>query len=99
MPRVFLHASVAACLVLMAHAATAADVEATPDAQPSGGAMVFDLLLVRPVSLVATVLGTALFIVQLPLAVIQGDEGSHAGEKLVLAPARYTFTRPLGQME
>ena len=60
--------------------------------------MVADLVIVRPLSLVGTVLGTAFFVVQLPLAAIQLDVETPA-RKLVLEPARYTFVRPLGRIE
>ncbi len=69
------------------------------DTSPSAGAMAFDLVVVRPVSLVATVLGSGLFVLYLPLALIQNEPPSAAADKLVAEPARYTFERPLGVME
>lgn len=98
MRRFVLHLAAAACLVLAPMFASAAEYGEGPDDTPSGGAMAFDLLIVRPVSLVATVVGTVLFVVSLPLTVIQGNVEDPA-EKLVGDPARYTFTRPLGQMD
>lgn len=65
---------------------------------PSAGAMVFDLILVRPVSLVATVLGTGLFILNLPLSVFEKNAPAQPFHQLVVEPARYTFTRPLGAL-
>ena len=57
-----------------------------------------DTLVVRPVCLVATVIGSGLFVISLPIAAI-----SHSVKKtahvLVVRPARATFTRPLGDME
>lgn len=61
--------------------------------------MLVDLVLVRPVSLVATVLGTGLFVLQLPLSLIQGTPPSDPARKLIVEPAKYTFQRPLGSME
>lgn len=55
-----------------------------------------DLVVVRPIWLVATVLGTAAFIVSLPFTIPGGNTGE-AAQKLVVAPAKYTFTRPLGK--
>ncbi|MDZ4077554.1 hypothetical protein [Hydrocarboniphaga sp.] len=69
------------------------------DNSPSAGAMAFDLIVVRPISLVATVLGSGLFILSLPLALVQRDAPIAAANKLVVEPARYTFDRPLGVME
>lgn len=69
------------------------------DSAPSAIEMAADLVIVRPVSLVATVLGTGLFVLQLPLALIQGEKPSDPARKLILEPARYTFTRPLGDLD
>jgi hypothetical protein len=89
-----------AALVLMvsASALQAHDREGIDDS-PSAGAMVFDLVLIRPLSLVATTLGVGFFVVSLPLAVIQGELPREPARKLVIEPARYTFFRRLGDME
>lgn len=65
---------------------------------PSAVAMGVDALIIRPVSLVATVVGTGLFIVSLPFSALGMNVGQ-AGTKLVVDPAAYTFLRPLGQFE
>ncbi|WP_428310995.1 hypothetical protein [Hydrocarboniphaga sp.] len=70
-----------------------------PDSAPSAGAMAFDLVVIRPLSLVATLLGSGLFLLQLPLDLIQGTPPVDPAQKLVVEPARYTFDRPLGVME
>lgn len=56
-----------------------------------------DVLVVRPVSFIATVLGTAIFVVSLPIAAISGSVEDTA-EALVLTPGRATFTRPVGEL-
>lgn len=61
--------------------------------------MAFDLVLVRPLGLVATVLGTGLFILQLPLSLIQGEPPVDPAKRLIVEPAQFTFQRPLGQMD
>lgn len=58
-------------------------------------AMGFDLILLRPLGAVATVLGTAIFIVSIPFSALGGNTGE-AAQALVVAPAKYTFVRPLG---
>ena len=63
---------------------------------PGGGAMLFDLCVVRPVALVATALGTVTFILSSPFSAL-GDNIDVAGQKLVKDPAAYTFKRPLGE--
>jgi len=60
-------------------------------------AVAADVIVVRPVSFVATILGSALFLVALPVAAISGSTEQTA-EALVLKPARATFTRPLGDL-
>lgn len=57
-----------------------------------------DTLVVRPVCLVATVVGTGLFVVSLPIAAISRSVKKTA-HVLVVRPARATFTRQLGDME
>lgn len=69
------------------------------DDTPSGLAMATDLLFVRPLGLAMTILGTGLFIVQLPITLISSGPMSAPAEKLVAEPARFTFRRPLGQMD
>lgn len=57
--------------------------------------MMFDLVVLRPLGLVATVVGTAFFVVSLPFSILGGNTGE-AAKKLVVEPAKYTFSRPLG---
>lgn len=68
------------------------------DTTPSAGEMAFDLVLIRPLGLAATVLGAGLFLVQMPFALIQGDAATPA-RRLIAEPAQFTFTRPLGAMD
>jgi hypothetical protein len=58
--------------------------------------MVADAVLVRPLGIVAVILGVGLFVISLPFSAL-GKNVKEAGEKLVMAPARFTFTRPLGE--
>ena len=57
--------------------------------------MMFDLVILRPLGLAATVIGTAFFVVSLPFSILGGNTGE-AAKKLMVEPAKYTFTRPLG---
>jgi hypothetical protein len=54
-----------------------------------------DVALVRPGCFVATVGGTALFIVALPFAAMSRSVKKTA-RTLIVSPARATFTRPVG---
>ena len=58
-------------------------------------AMILDMVLLRPLGLAGLAVGTAFFIVSLPISLLGGNTGE-AAQKLVVAPAKYTFTRPLG---
>ncbi len=69
--------------------------EETRYREPGAGAMILDGLLVRPVAFVATVIGSVFYVVTLPFSALAGNAGE-AGEKMVVAPAEYTFTRCLG---
>ena len=62
------------------------------------GAMLLDGFLLRPLGLAATVLGTAAFIATLPFS-LPTRSADAAAEVLVVKPAKYTFARPLGEVE
>lgn len=64
-------------------------------ADGSGGAMIADAFIVRPVGIVAVAVGTVAFIGSLPFSLISGSTGD-AARALVAAPAKFTFSRPLG---
>lgn len=61
----------------------------------SGEAMIADALVARPIGLVTTVAGSAVYVVSLPFSLLGGNE-KQARQKLVVEPAHYTFKRPLG---
>ncbi len=87
-------AMVAAMMIMpLATSALAAEYFETED--PSGGAMMFDLAVVRPVGIVATAIGCVFFVVSSPFSALGGNIDT-AGEKLVKDPAAFTFKRPLG---
>ena len=57
-----------------------------------------DVVVVRPACFLATVIGSALFVVSLPVAATSRSV-KKAARTLVVRPAKATFTRPLGDME
>ena len=63
---------------------------------PSGGAMIFDFCVVRPVGIVATAIGSVAFVLSWPFSAL-GDNSDVASQKLIKEPAAYTFKRPLGE--
>ena len=62
---------------------------------PPAYAMLGDLLIARPLLVVATVIGAGAFVVSLPFTALGGGIGD-AGEALVVAPAKAAFVRCLG---
>src|SRR6516164_7948108 len=56
-----------------------------------------DALIVRPACLVSTIIGSALFIVCLPVAAASKSVHKTANV-LVVKPAQATFTRPMGHL-
>jgi hypothetical protein len=60
--------------------------------------MAGDILVVRPLGIIATVGGSALFIVALPFSALGGNT-QEVFQQLVAKPAKYTFTRPVGDFD
>ena len=85
-----------AALLVIPFGSTAMAEEYFETEDPSAGAMMFDLCLVRPVALVATAVGAVTFVVSWPFSILGGNAGD-AGKKLISEPAAYTFKRPLGE--
>jgi hypothetical protein len=92
------------CLVAMAlivsplSALASNDIEAELNRNkppPDPALMIVDLIIVRPLGLVATVGGSVFFILSLPFSALGGN-ADDAWESLVVSPAAFTFTRPLG---
>lgn len=94
----FIAFAAAGAALLLSAAAPASDRTDEADTAPSGEAMALDLLIMRPLSLVGTVLGTAVFIVATPFNLITLNFKDPA-RRLVLEPAQYTFTRKLGDLD
>ena len=63
--------------------------------KPSALAMTTDAVLLRPVLLATTIVGSAVYLVSLPFSALGGNAGE-AGEVLVVGPAKATFVRCLG---
>jgi hypothetical protein len=57
-----------------------------------------DVVLVRPAFLIVTVVGTACFLVSLPVTAAT-KTAKATGHTMVVMPAKSTFTRPLGDLE
>ena len=66
--------------------------------EPSPDEVAVDLLLVRPVALCSIVVGSAIFVVGLIFTIPTGNVAL-SGKKLVVEPVKYTFSKPLGQLD
>lgn len=65
--------------------------------QPTAGEMFGDAVVVRPLTLLASAVGAAAWVVSLPFSIAGGNAGE-TGRALVLDPLEYTFVRPIGDM-
>lgn len=65
------------------------------DPQINAAYMVGDAIIARPLGLVGTAVGFGLFIISSPFALISGS-ATEAWDGIVVYPAKFTFTRPLG---
>jgi len=66
--------------------------------RPSYGAVLADTVIVRPITLAATILGAVVWVVTSPLTAVTGTIGE-AGQTLVVDPFATTFYRCLGCSE
>lgn len=66
--------------------------------EDNGTAMMVDVVIARPLCLAATVLGSAFFVLSLPIA-LPTKSVNRSAQALVVTPAKATFTRPLGDFE
>jgi ABC-type uncharacterized transport system permease subunit len=84
-------------LVGMSFAGAAGAAVIGEDDQITAGKMAADALIVRPLGIVATVVGSVLFVVSLPFSALGGNIGE-VGKRLVVDPALFTFKRPIGDL-
>lgn len=79
------------CMFALPMHAQAQEIQETPSAME----MAFDGLIIRPITLVATVLGSIIWIATLPFSVLGGNAGE-AADVLIIEPAEATFLKCLG---
>ena len=82
----------------LAHAATPDDLYKSKRDDVSTETILVDGFILRPAGVVATILGSVAFVVTLPFSIPTKSVDKMA-QKLVVEPARYTFTRPMGEIE
>jgi len=69
--------------------------EGAVDEDPNGFAMLGDFVVARPIGLVLTAGGAALWLVSLPFTLLAGN-ANEAADTLILGPGEQTFMRCLG---
>lgn len=80
----------------MVHAAEAVQNRLQTEKEAKdAGVVAMDLLIARPLGILATVAGGAIFLVSLPISAMTGQTRM-VYEKMVKEPARYAFKRPIG---
>ena len=80
----------------MAQSSSYSDPFLDDEQEIGAGAMLVDLVIVRPLSLIGLAVGTAGFVVSLPFSIRNTED---AAQKLVTDPLLYTFDRPLGDFD
>lgn len=88
-------ATVLTTMALLVPMSGYADDDKRYEESPGAAAMTADLLIARPVLLVATVIGAAIFIVSSPFSLLGGNLGE-AGDTLVMQPGKAFAVRCLG---
>lgn len=89
------HGAAALALLLSAQAQA---FDQVIDDTPSAEAMTFDLFIVRPLSLAGTIVGTAVYVVALPVNLLTFNLADPA-RRLIIEPAKFTFVRDLGDLD
>ena len=64
--------------------------------KPTGGMMMWDALVMRPIGIVGTVVGSAVWLISYPFVAL-GENTDESTEALVQKPFEWTFQRPLGE--
>jgi hypothetical protein len=70
--------------------------EWTEREKPTGGQMMWDSLALRPIGMVATAMGSVVWLVSYPFA-YWGGNTEESTQALVKDPVEWTFRRPLGE--
>jgi len=83
-------------LLIAPLASTALAEEFFERQDPSGGMMIFDFVIIRPIGIVATAVGSIFYVISLPFSLL-GENSGEALEALIREPVDYTFKRPLGE--
>ena len=90
-----LRAKLLTAVIMLAVSLPGVSMAESMTARPSGMEMIADVVLVRPLMIVGTVLGAGIFIVSLPFSALGGNT-VEAADTLVATPFHSAFMRCLG---
>lgn len=85
-------------LILAGPSGSVAQDQASTQDKPSLPMKIADAVIVRPISLGSTIVGSAFFVIGLPVTSLM-KKNKPAARALVTHPAWATFQRPLGDMD
>ena len=71
--------------------------EDNPSGHPPTGAIILDILVLRPLGFCGTILGASAFVMSLPVS-IPSKKMDEVLENVVMVPYGFTFERPLGKI-
>jgi branched-subunit amino acid transport protein AzlD len=86
-----------ALLVCTTTGSSALAQEVKLEEEPTAEGMIIDFVLLRPMGILSTAVGTVFFIASLPFSAPTGSTGV-AFHELVEEPASFAFARPLGEV-
>lgn len=95
--RIVIGLIIAALLVLPVASPALAENPSVKNIEPSAESMTADVALLRPVGFIGQVIGGIVWVVSLPFSGL-GDNFNQATQELVVKPAKFTWTRPLGSL-
>jgi hypothetical protein len=85
----------AAAIFLLPVASSAFAESENEKAELATEKMAVDLVAIRPLGIISTIAGCALYVVSLPFS-LPGGNAAAVWESTVVTPAKFTFDRPLG---
>ena len=83
-------------LLVLVFAIAPVSVSYAQNDEITGASVAGDILILRPIGFVATVLGVAVFVISLPFT-IPGGSVKQVAKATIVRPAQYTFVRPIGE--
>jgi hypothetical protein len=83
------------CIAMPLQTVNASETDNMVQQEPGALTIGTDLLVVRPLGIVATVCGSMIYVLSLPFSITAGNSGE-VYQKTVAEPAVFTFKRPLG---